>query len=57
MYYLRYVCLFVPSGVQHILCCVFVLFVVLFPVSLDCSCLIAPTVCLCTRKQAYSLFK
>jgi hypothetical protein len=25
--YLRYLCLFVHSGVQHILCCVFVLFV------------------------------
>ena len=24
MYYLRYLCLFVHSGVQHILCCVFV---------------------------------
>ena len=27
MSYLRYLCLFVHSGVQHILCCVFVLFV------------------------------
>ena len=26
MSYLRYLCLFVHSGVQHILCCVFVLF-------------------------------
>ena len=26
MSYLRYFCLFVDSGVQHILCCVFVLF-------------------------------
>jgi hypothetical protein len=31
---LRYLCLFVPSGVQHILCFVFVFFVLL-PVSLD----------------------
>ena len=27
MSYLRYLCLFAHSGVQHILCCVFVLFV------------------------------
>jgi hypothetical protein len=27
MSYLRYLCLFPHSGVQHILCCVFVLFV------------------------------
>ena len=27
MSYLRYLCLFTYSGVQHILCCVFVLFV------------------------------
>ena len=27
MYYLRYLCLFVHSGVQHILCCVFVVLV------------------------------
>ena len=26
MSYLRYLCLFADSGVQHILCCVFVLF-------------------------------
>jgi hypothetical protein len=26
MSYLRYLCLFAHSGVQHILCCVFVLF-------------------------------
>ena len=39
MSYLRYLCLFVYSGVKHILCCVFVsvlLFFVLSPVSLDC---------------------
>ena len=36
MSYLRYLCLFVYSGVQHILHCVFVLFMfVLFPVSMD----------------------
>jgi hypothetical protein len=35
--YLRYLCLLANSGVQHILCCVFVLFVfVLLPVSLVC---------------------
>ena len=34
---LRYLCLFVHSRVQHILCCVFLLyFFVLLPVSLDC---------------------
>ena len=37
MSYLRYLYLFAHSGVQHILCCVFGLFVfVLLPVSLDC---------------------
>jgi len=44
---LRDLCLLVHSGVQHILCYVFVLFFfVLFmlPVSLDCSFLIAPLV-------------
>jgi hypothetical protein len=37
MSYLRYLCLFVHSVVQHILCCVFALFFfVMLPVSLDC---------------------
>ena len=37
MSYLRYLCLFGYSGVQHILCCVFVLiFFVLLSVSLNC---------------------
>jgi hypothetical protein len=36
MSYLRYFCLFAHSGVQQILCCVFVFFVLL-PVSLDSS--------------------
>jgi hypothetical protein len=47
MCYLRYLCLFVHSGVQHILCCVFalVLFVLcLLHVALDCPFLIAPSV-------------
>jgi hypothetical protein len=47
MSYLRYLCLFTYSGVQHILCCVFVLLVFvlsLLPVSLDCPFLIAPSV-------------
>ena len=45
MSYLRYLCLFVHSGIQHILCCVFVLFVfVLLPVSLDCPFSFAPSV-------------
>jgi hypothetical protein len=34
MFYLRYLYLFVHSGVQHILCCVFVLFV--FVLSILC---------------------
>ena len=41
MYYLRYVCLFVHSGVQHILCWVFALFVFVlctyFPLVIDTS--------------------
>ena len=42
MSYLRYSCMFAHSGVQHILCCVFVLFFfVVLPVSLDCPFLIA----------------
>ena len=45
MFYLCYLCLFVYSGVQHILYCVFVwVFFVLLPVSLDCPFLIAPSV-------------
>ena len=51
MPYLRYLCLFAHSGVQHILCSVFVLFVFflcfvypMLPVSLDCRFLIAPSV-------------
>jgi hypothetical protein len=37
MSYLRYLCLFGYSGVEHILCCVFVLiFFVLLSVSLNC---------------------
>jgi len=48
MSYLRYLCLFVDSGVQRILCCVFVLFVFvlcfvysMLPVSVDYPFLIA----------------
>jgi hypothetical protein len=41
MSYLRYLCLFAYSGIQHILCCVFVLFFfrvvyLMLSVSLDC---------------------
>ena len=45
MSYLRYLCLFAHSGVQHILCCVFV-FVLFFLVlcTLCCPLLIAPSV-------------
>ena len=44
MSYLRYLCLFAYNGVQHILCCVFVLLSLMLPVSLACSFLIAPSV-------------
>jgi hypothetical protein len=47
MSYLRYLCLFVYSGVQHILCCILNLFRLVYPmlsVSLDCPFLIAPSV-------------
>ena len=43
MSYLRYLCLFTYSVVQHKLCCVFVLFfffLSMLPVSLDCPFLI-----------------
>ena len=45
MSYLRYLCLLVHSGVQHMLCCVFLHIVYpALPVSLDCPFLIAPSV-------------
>jgi hypothetical protein len=45
MSYLRYLCLFAYSRIQHILCCVFVLFFVdLLSVSVDCPFLIALSV-------------
>ena len=47
MSYLHYLCLFVYNGVQHMLCCIFVLVVFVFcllPVSLDCPFLIAPSI-------------
>jgi hypothetical protein len=50
MSYLRYLCLFAHSNVQHILCCVFICFAFLrlvypmLPVSLDCPFLIFPSV-------------
>jgi len=45
MSYLRYLCLFAYSGVQHILCCVFPRLVYpILPVSLDCPFLITPSV-------------
>ena len=49
MSYLLYLCLFAHSGVQHILCCVFVLFFLclvypMLSVSLDCPVLIASSV-------------
>jgi hypothetical protein len=36
MSYLRYLCLFTYSGVQHILCCVFVLFFFVSCTIFDC---------------------
>jgi len=45
MSYLRHLCLFAHSGVQHILCCVFALFFsVMLPVPLECLFLIASSV-------------
>ena len=45
MSYLLYFCLFAYSGIQHILCCIFVwFFFVMLPVSLDCPFLIASLV-------------
>jgi hypothetical protein len=45
MSYLRYLCLFAHSNVQHILCCVFLRLVYpMLPVSLDCPFLIFPSV-------------
>jgi hypothetical protein len=45
MSYLRYMCLFTDSGVQHILCFVFLRRVYpMLPISMDCQFLIAPSV-------------
>jgi hypothetical protein len=51
LFLIHYLCLLAHSGVQHILCCVFVLFVFvlclvypMLPVSQDCPFLIAPSV-------------
>jgi hypothetical protein len=45
MSYLLYLCLFAYIGVQHIMCCIFACFSSsMLPVSLDCPCLIAPSV-------------
>ena len=45
MSYIRHLCLFVHSGVQHILCCVsFRLVYHMLPVSMDCPFLITPSV-------------
>jgi hypothetical protein len=43
---LLFPCLFAHSGVQHILCCVFVrLMYPMLPISLNCTFLIEPSVC------------
>ena len=49
MCYLRYLCLCVHSDVQHILCCVFALFVFglctsMLPVSVDCPFSVGPAI-------------
>ena len=47
MSYLRYLCLFAHSGVQHLFCCVFVFLRLvhpMLPVSLDCPFFTAPQV-------------
>ena len=45
MFYLCCFCLFAHSGIQHILCCVFLRLVYpVLPVSLDCLFLISPSV-------------
>ena len=44
MFYLRYLCLFAHSGVQHILCCGFFSSSSVLPVSLDSSFLMAPSI-------------
>ena len=51
MSYLHYLCFWACSGVQHILCCVFVLFVFvlclmypMLPISLDCNYFYFPSV-------------
>ena len=44
MSYLRYLCFFLNSGVQYILCFFFVSFFFALSVSLDCPFFIAPSV-------------
>jgi hypothetical protein len=45
MSYLRYLCLFAHSDVQHMLCCVFLrLMYTMWQVSLNCPILIDPSV-------------
>ena len=44
MSYLRYLCLFTCSGVQHIFCCFSSLVCPMLSISLDCSFLIVPSV-------------
>jgi hypothetical protein len=45
MSYLCYLCLLAHSGVQHILCCVFVLFVLCFVYPLLCFCFVCLVFC------------
>ena len=58
LFLLPYLCLCAYSGVQHILCCVFALFIIrlvypMLPVSLDCPFLIAPSVFSNVNSQCY----
>ena len=45
--YLHYFCLCSHSGVQHILCCIFVLFFFILSVPLDCPFVIVYNICGC----------
>jgi hypothetical protein len=59
MSYLRYLCLFVYSGVQHILCCVCVCLrpaYSILPVSRDCLFLIAPSALTTGDKDGPNIF-
>jgi hypothetical protein len=60
MWYLRYMCLFESTGLQHILCCVFILLVIrlayhMVSIPLDCPFLTVPSVTfVCTHHDKNS---